>query len=483
MEYFLLKRDCNECKITFQKPKNYIRNKKDFKQYENLKENYKKNFKEFEEKDRKRIDKLLNVLPSDTAINLLKVRKENTVEIIPEKGDFNITDYNSNKKVNKKKKYKNIISLKIGRDIYLQILKNTSCIREKNLHKYNLKKLLMIYKYLENDGNFVFKIENYCNNESIELIYLCLCLFKEIVIFNGFYLCCREFEPIITEKNFEKLINKDFVVENKPKLKELESYLIKSIQFTNKIYELIIKLKLDELYEIFYLEYYKFISTNPDFVKDGCLNEVLVYLNKFFITELKKSFNTNSGKIQKLKAGIGPREGRFLQSILKSKNMKKCMEIGLAMGVSALNILSTIYKHGGTLVSIDPNQSGKWDNMGKKLIVNSGLGKYHKIIEDKSYNAMPELLKKEEGTYDFIFIDGWHTFDYTLIDFFYADKLLKIGGLIVVDDALHDNVKKTLKYLDTNYCDFYKKIESPPTFGAYKKIQEDTRNWKFHRNF
>ena len=285
---FFIKRDCNECKITFQKPKNYIRNKKDFKQYENLKENYKKNFKEFEEKDRKRIDKLLNILPSDTAINLLKVRKENTVEIIPEKGDFKITDYNSNKKINKKKKYKNIVSLKIGKDIYLQILKNTSCVREKNLHKYNLKKLLMLYKYLENDGNFVFKIENYCNNESIELIYLCLCLFKEIVIFNGFYLCCREFEPIITEKNFERLINKDFVVQNKPKLKELESYLIKSIQFTNKIYELIIKLKLDELYEIFYLEYYKFISTNPDFVGDGCLNEVLVYLNKFFITELKK---------------------------------------------------------------------------------------------------------------------------------------------------------------------------------------------------
>ena len=33
-----------------------------------------------------------------------------------------------------------------------------------------------------------------------------------------------EFEPIITEKNFERLINKDFVVQNKPKLKELESY-------------------------------------------------------------------------------------------------------------------------------------------------------------------------------------------------------------------------------------------------------------------
>ncbi len=46
--------------------------------------------------------------------------------------------------------------------------------------------------------------------------------------------------------------------------------------------------------------------------------------------------------------------------------------------------------------------------------------------------------------------------------------------------------QKTLKYLDTNYCDYYKRIKSPNTphtFGAYKKIQEDTRNWKFHKNF
>jgi len=31
---------------------------------------------------------------------------------------------------------------------------------------------------------------------------------------------------------------------------------------------------------------------------------------------------------------------------------------------------------------------------------------------------------------DFAFVDGWHTFDYTLIDFFYIDKILRSGGLV-----------------------------------------------------
>ena len=60
--------------------------------------------------------------------------------------------------------------------------------------------------------------------------------------------------------------------------------------------------------------------------------------------------------------------------------------------------------------------------------------------------------------FDFVFIDGWHTFDYTLIDFFYADKLIREGGIIIIDDALHRGVAKFVKYMDTNYK-FYKKLK------------------------
>ena len=48
---------------------------------------------------------------------------------------------------------------------------------------------------------------------------------------------------------------------------------------------------------------------------------------------------------------------------------------------------------------------------------------------------MPKFLNMKP--FDFIFIDGWHTFDYTLVDMFYADRLLRIGGYLLIDDALH----------------------------------------------
>jgi predicted O-methyltransferase YrrM len=133
------------------------------------------------------------------------------------------------------------------------------------------------------------------------------------------------------------------------------------------------------------------------------------------------------------------------------------------------------------LDSIDPFQSTQWKNFGVKLVKSIKMEKYHTLYEDKSYNVLPDLLEKKQ-IYDFIFIDGWHTFDYTLLDFFYSDLILKVGGIIVIDDAFHQGVNKCLKYIDSNYK-HYKRIQSPSTVGAYQKISDDNRSWDYHINF
>jgi len=59
--------------------------------------------------------------------------------------------------------------------------------------------------------------------------------------------------------------------------------------------------------------------------------------------------------------------------------------------------------------------------MGLKLLKEMGLDERHHYIDEKSYISMPKLLSTYgEEYFDFIFIDEWYTFDYTLIDFFYA---------------------------------------------------------------
>ena len=46
---------------------------------------------------------------------------------------------------------------------------------------------------------------------------------------------------------------------------------------------------------------------------------------------------------------------------------------------------------------------------------------------------------------DFAFIDGNHRFDYTLVDFFYIDKMLRLGGHVAFDDLWIASVRKVVK--------------------------------------
>ena len=213
--------------------------------------------------------------------------------------------------------------------------------------------------------------------------------------------------------------------------------------------------------------------------KNNLSSEQLFKLNELLLEKTKQIYIDK--KFVKVHSNINIKEGRFISSIVKKYKLKKCLEVGMAFGISAMYITNTFPDV--SLISIDPFQSTQWKSMGVKLLENTKLNDKHTLIEKKSYIALPELLEKYgEGSFDFIFIDGWHTFDYTLLDFFYADKLLRVGGIIIVDDALHRGVAKFVKYIDTNYP-FYKKIKSPKTNVCYQKIKDDDRDWSFHKDF
>ena len=153
----------------------------------------------------------------------------------------------------------------------------------------------------------------------------------------------------------------------------------------------------------------------------------------------------------------------------------------MAFGISAFYILSSAPDV--TLVSVDPYQKTDWKSSGVKLLKTMNYDGKHTLITEKSYVAMPDLLQKHgEDSFDFIFIDGFHTFDYTLVDVFYAILLVKTGGVILIDDALHRGVAKCVRYIDTNYR-FLKKIPSTRTQVAYQKMKNDDREWNFHASF
>jgi len=87
-----------------------------------------------------------------------------------------------------------------------------------------------------------------------------------------------------------------------------------------------------------------------------------------------------------------------------------------------------------------------------------GYGDIHHLIERLDYLALPSLV--EQGvSFDFVLIDGWHSFDYTFLDLFYADLLLADGGILAVHDTTSPPVYRAVRFLETHKA--YERLSAP----------------------
>ncbi|MGQ0701845.1 MAG: class I SAM-dependent methyltransferase [Gemmatimonadales bacterium] len=75
-----------------------------------------------------------------------------------------------------------------------------------------------------------------------------------------------------------------------------------------------------------------------------------------------------------------------------------------------------------------------------------------KLIEVKSEFALPRLVQEREGRFDFVFIDGWPTFDHAMLDAFCATRLLRVGGYLVLDDVSFPSIRRVADFLGKYPC-------------------------------
>ena len=197
---------------------------------------------------------------------------------------------------------------------------------------------------------------------------------------------------------------------------------------------------------------------------------------------LFEAFKTGKFQNIHLASGINPVEGKLLYDLITMNKYTKTLEVGMAMGLSCAYILQAIHdssprstiKH----IIIDPFQTTQFKNIGIKLLRACKLDAY-KLYKQKSYFALPTLARKHASTFDLIFIDGYHTFDYTLIDFFYSDILLHVNGIIVMDDFGHPGPRQACEYISANYK-HYILLQRIHTMAIFIKVADDFRPWNFH---
>jgi predicted O-methyltransferase YrrM len=145
-------------------------------------------------------------------------------------------------------------------------------------------------------------------------------------------------------------------------------------------------------------------------------------------------------------SGIKYGIGMTLYDLAMATRAERSLEIGMAFGLSSLFLCQAHRDKGsGVHTAIDPKEETTWKSIGLLNVERAGLGEFLEFHSGPSHEALPQLVASGKK-FDLIFIDGMHLFDYAMVDFFFADLLLKEQGYLVLDDIWLPSIMKVLSF-------------------------------------
>ena len=142
--------------------------------------------------------------------------------------------------------------------------------------------------------------------------------------------------------------------------------------------------------------------------------------------------------------------GQLLYDLISTERLAHTLEVGMGYGLSAQFIAQAhLDKGGGSHVAIDPWQHHRYRSIGVSNLRKSGLDQIVQFHNQPSHEALPRL-HQEALKLDLAFIDGMHTFDHALVDFFYVDLMMRVGGYVLMDDLWMPSIRKLLSFILRN---------------------------------
>lgn len=142
-------------------------------------------------------------------------------------------------------------------------------------------------------------------------------------------------------------------------------------------------------------------------------------------------------------------QGEAMRELAVAEGAERTIEVGLALGMSALFLCQAVIVHGGSHVAIDPFQEASWKLAGVTALADAGVRELVEVLEEESQIALPRLVA-EGREFDFAFIDGDHRFESVLLDLYYMTRLVRPRGLIVVDDMWMPSIRTAVAYVEKN---------------------------------
>jgi Methyltransferase domain len=170
---------------------------------------------------------------------------------------------------------------------------------------------------------------------------------------------------------------------------------------------------------------------------------------------------------------VPERDCDLLRDLLVCEGVQTVVEIGLAYASSALAIgeaLVTVAAPDPRHVVIDPFQASAWSNVGWDLLRSAGLDSIARLSLAPSSVALPQLIAQGVVA-DAAVVDGSHRFHEVFVDLYFIRKLVRPGGLVVLDDDWAPPVRTAVRYYEQNLC--WKVMPDAFAHGTFRNINDN----------
>ncbi len=142
----------------------------------------------------------------------------------------------------------------------------------------------------------------------------------------------------------------------------------------------------------------------------------------------------------------------LLRDVMVREGVETVVEVGLAYSSSTLAIAEALVladRPNQRHIVIDPFQESAWSNVGWELLCAAGLDSIARLMLAPSSAALPQLVT-EGVVADAAFVDGSHRFHAVFVDLYFLHRIVRPGGLIVVDDDWTPSVRSAVRYYERN---------------------------------
>ncbi len=183
--------------------------------------------------------------------------------------------------------------------------------------------------------------------------------------------------------------------------------------------------------------------------------------------------------------GMRRPQGEAIAAIVRQESAARTIETGFALGLSGLYMIGAALEVDAASAAhcaMDPGETPGWQDAGLVAFEEAGALDRLEFFHEPSEYVLPRLIARNEQ-YGLGLIDGGHYFESVVMDIALMSRVVRPGGLLLLDDTWMPSVRTAVRFFIEN-CELEPLVDLgddprdwPGSRRGLRRRHRNTRGW------